>query len=472
MLLLLAGYFAILLLIGYFTGKNSNNDTFFLGNRQAPWRIVAFGMIGASISGITYVSVPGMVRENSMSYLQMVLGFSAGYFVIAYILLPVYYKLNLTSIYSYLNKRLGSNASKTGAWLFIISRTVGSAAKLYIVILILQRFIFDEYHIPFLLTTTILTFLILCYTIKSGIKTIIWTDAVHTLLLLGSLALIIGQTMSVLQLDLAGVVDVIHTNPSSQIFVFDDWHSKQNFFKQFFSGIFITIVMTGLDQDMMQKNLSCRNLRESQKNMKWYGMAFIPVNFLFLCLGILLLILSEKQGVMLPVISDEILPSLAATGHLGNTALILFMLGITSATFSSADSALTALTTSFCIDILGIEKEKVKRAKTIRILTHIGISIVFVLTIALFKMFENQSILDTLYTITSYTYGPLLGLFAFGLFTRRKVNPAAVPVICIAAPVICYTANYLTSHYLGYHFGYELLMLNGALTFGGLWIKN
>ena len=468
-LLIIIFYFSILLVIGYFTGKNSSNDSFFLGNRKSPWYLVAFGMIGSSISGVTYVSVPGMVKGIDMTYMQTVFGFSVGYLVIAYILLPLYYKLKLISIYTYLDKRFGKSAYKTGAWFFLLSRTIGSAARLYIIVLILQSFFFDQYHIPFFVTTCILIGLILCYTLKSGVKTIIWTDAVQTLFLLGSLILIIWQMTSILGLDFQGTVDTIKSNEHARIFVFDDWHSKQNFFKQFISGIFITIVMTGLDQDMMQKNLSCRTLKDAKKNMCWYGFSFIPVNFLFLCLGILLLVFSVNENVALPDIGDKILPMLATGGYLGDIVVILFVLGITSASFSSADSALTALTTSFCIDILNIEKFDEKRSKRIRMQTHIYISILFVIIIYLFKVANNQSIIDAIYVVASYTYGPLLGLFSFGLFTKKQINAKSIPYVCIVSPIICFIADHLIFHFTGYKFGYEMLMINGGLTMLGLW---
>ncbi len=468
-ILILVIYFVVLLLIAHFTSKNSNNDTFFLGNRKSKWYIVAFGMIGSSISGVTFVSVPGMVGSINMNYMQTVMGFSLGYFVIAHVLLPLYYRLNLTSIYTYLEKRFGKSAYKTGASFFLLSRTIGSAARLYIVVLILQTYFFDKYNVPFLLTTCLIIGLIWAYTFKSGVKTIIWTDALQTVFLLSALILIIWQTASALNLDFSGMVNAIKSNEHARIFVFDDWKSKQNFFKQFISGIFITIVMTGLDQDMMQKNLSCRNLKDAQKNMCWYGFSFIPVNFLFLCLGILLLIFTSQKGVPLPDVGDKILPMLATGGYLGDIVVILFMIGITAASFSSADSALTALTTSFCIDILDIHKYTPKLSKRIRMRTHFGISAMFVVIIYFFKLANNQSIIDAIYMVASYTYGPLLGLFALGLFTKIQLKSKPVPYICIASPIICFITDFLVFRYTGYKFGYEMLMINGLLTMVGLW---
>ena len=462
-------YFAMLLVIARITGKSGDNDTFFIGNRKSKWYIVAFGMIGSSISGVTFVSVPGMIRNIDMSYMQTVMGFAIGYLVIAYVLLPLYYKLNLTSIYTYLGKRFGNNAYKTGAWFFLLSRTIGSAARLYIVVLILQSCFFDRYGIPFLLTTSVLIGLIWAYTFKSGIKTIIWTDMIQTFFLLGALILIIWQTASALNLDFTGIIDTVKNNEHTKIFVFDDWRSKQYFFKQFISGIFITIVMTGLDQDMMQKNLSCRNLKDAQKNMRWYGFSFIPINFLFLCLGVLLLVFSSQAGIQLPDSGDAVLPMLATGGYLGDLVIILFMLGITAASFSCTDSALTALTTSFCIDILNIEKHAPKRSKKIRMQVHFWISVAFILIIWLFKVADSRSIIDAIYTVASYTYGPLLGLFAFGLFTKQQVKDKIVPYICMASPIICLIIYLLSNHFFKYKFGYELLMLNGIITMFGLW---
>jgi len=467
-LLIIVAYFLMLLVIGYFTSKDSNNDAFFRGNKKSPWYIVAIGMVGSSISGVTYISVPGMVRNIDMTYMQTVFGFFFGYLVIAHILLPVYYKLNLTSIYTYLRGRFGENSYKTGAWFFLLSRTVGAAARLYIVVVILQQLFFDTYTIPFWATTCVLIFLILCYTLKSGIKTIIWTDAVQTLFLIVSLILIIWQLTNALDFDFNTLTHTIRENKHARIFVFDDWHSKQHFLKQFLSGIFITIVMTGLDQDMMQKNLSIRTLKDAQKNMKWYGFAFIPVNLLFLSLGILLLVFAEHQGIVLPEVSDKILPTIAASGYIGDCVLVFFLLGITAASFSSVDSALTALTTSFCIDILDVEKLDANKSKKMRMKTHIAIAALFVIIILLFDLSKNQSIIDSIFVIASYTYGPLLGLFSFGLFTKKQIKDKYVAYSCIASPIICFLINEFSSNFLDYAFGYELLIINGMLTFLGL----
>ncbi len=468
-LLTIALYFGILLIIARITGrKGGSNAAFFKGENKSPWYIVSFGMIGASISGVTFVSVPGMVRGIDMTYMQTVFGFFFGYLIVAHVLLPLYYKLNLTSIYTYLGTRIGNRAYKTGASFFLLSRLIGAAAKLYLVCLILYTYVFQHWNVPFWSIAAVTVFLIWLYTKKSGIKTIIWTDTVLTFCLLAALILIIVETAQILHLDFGGVVSTIQHNEHFRIFEFSDWQSRQNFFKQFFSGIFIVIVMTGLDQDMMQKNLSCKNLKEAQKNMYCYGFSFIPVNFLFLCLGILLLVLGQSMNLTLPTLADDILPMFAAQGYLGPSVLILFSIGIIAASFSSSDSALTSLTTSFCVDILGIGKESEEVATKKRRRVHFGMSVALVLVIIIFQIVNNKSVIDAIYTIASYTYGPLLGLFAFGLFTRLQPRDKYVPYVAVASPVICYTISSLVEQQTGYKFGYEMLMFNGALTFAGL----
>ncbi|MDO4756105.1 MAG: sodium:solute symporter [Parabacteroides sp.] len=467
-LLTIIVYFSLLMVVSRLTSRNANNDAFFRGNRKSPWYVVAFGMVGASLSGVTFVSVPGMVRGIDMTYMQTCLGFFFGYLIIAHVLLPLYYKLNLTTIYSYLNERIGRYSYKTGASFFLLSKIIGAAARLYLVCLILQHYVFDALHVPFALTVIGIVILIWLYTRKSGIKTIVWTDSFQTLCLLAALGLIFFQVGSQMNLDLGGMVKTIADSEYSRIFVFDDWHSKQNFFKQFISGIFITIVMTGLDQDMMQKNLSCKNLREAQKNMYSYGLSFVPVNFLFLSLGVLLLLLASQSGLVLPEKGDDILPFFAAEGRLGFATLVFFTIGIVAAAFSSADSALTALTTSFCIDILGIERNDVHDGEKKRKWVHFFISLVFIGIILLFKVANNDSIIDAIYMIASYTYGPLLGLFLFGLFTKMRPRDKFVPYIAIASPFICFAIDQIVSRSTGYQFGYEMLMFNGLLTFIGL----
>ena len=462
-------YFGILLGISRITArKHSDNDAFFRGNRKSPWYIVSFGMIGASLSGVTFVSVPGMVKNIDMTYMQTCMGFFVGYLIIAHVLLPLYYRLNLTSIYTYLGQRIGRCSYKTGASFFLISKMLGAAARLYLVCIILQHYVFDAYNIPFAITAIGTVLLIWLYTHKSGIRTIVWTDSLQTLCLLLALGLILYNVADKLNLNMGGVIDTIKNSSESRIFVFDDWQSKQNFFKQFFSGIFITIVMTGLDQDMMQKNLSCRNLKEAQKNMYCYGISFVPVNLLFLSLGILLMVAATQMNIAIPPKGDDLLPMFAAGGHLGYAVLVFFTIGIIAAAFSSADSALAALTTSFCIDILNTDRYSEQKAVRIRKITHLGISIVFVACILVFEAIDSQSVIDTIYTLASYTYGPLLGLFCFGLFTKYKPRDKYVPYIAILSPVVCYMIDILTFNATGYKFGYEMLMFNGLLTFIGL----
>ena len=408
---IIAIYFGLLLLIAWITGrKSSGNEAFFIGNHSSPWYIVSIGMIGTSLSGVTFVSVPGMVRSIDMTYMQTVLGFFVGYVLIARILLPLYYNLRLTSIYTYLRDRIGSRGYKTGASFFLLSKLIGAAARLYLVVLILQHYVFDAWHIPFALTAVLSIFLVWLYTFRSGVKTI--------------------------------------------------------------SGIFLTIVMTGLDQDMMQKNLSCKSLKDAQKNMYTYGFAFTPVNFLFLTLGVLLLIVAEREQIALPVLSDDILPMFCTSGILGSSILIFFTVGIIAAAFSSADSALTALTTTFCVDILNVQEEDARKAKRMRLGVHLLMSVLFALIILVIKEVNNRSVIDAIYMIASYTYGPLLGLFVFGLFTKRLANDRIVPYLCIASPVICFLTDYAAKQMFGYTFGYEMLMFNGAITFAGLWFSS
>ena len=467
---IIAIYFGILLLIAWITGrKSTSNDAFFLGNRKSPWYIVSIGMIGTSLSGVTFVSVPGMVRSIDMTYMQTVFGFFFGYILIAKVLLPLYYKLKLTSIYSYLGDRIGKRSYKTGASFFLLSKIVGAAARLYLVVLILQHYVFSTWNIPFWVTVIISIFLVWLYTYRSGIKTIIWTDTLQALCLVAMLVVIIWKVKDAMELDMGGMVQTLTENPHFRIFEFNDWHSTQHFVKQFFSGIFITIVMTGLDQDMMQKNLSCKSLKDAQKHMYTYGFAFTPVNFLFLALGVLLLSLASQKNIELPALNDDILPMFCTSGILGHSILIFFTIGIIAAAFSSADSALTALTTSFCVDILGVEKEEANKAKRTRLMVHLLISALFAIIILIFKAVNSRSVIDAIYMIASYTYGPLLGLFVFGLFTKKQPRDKYVPYICILSPLICFATDYLVKQHTGYAFGYEMLMLNGAITFFGLW---
>lgn len=461
----LFAYFLILLFISHVTGRRADNSTFFSGNRRSPWYMVAFGMIGASISGVTFVSVPGMVLTSDMTYIQTCIGFIFGYFAVAFILLPVYYRLRLTTIYSYLDRRLGRQAYRTGAAFFILSKVVGSAVRFYVVCAILQRFVLDALGVPFVVTVVAMVGLIWLYTRRGGIKTLVWTDTFQTLCMFAALILIIYNVARHLGMSMGEAADMVAADSHSRIFVFDDWITKQNFWKQFLSGIFIVIVMTGLDQDMMQKNLTCKSLREAQKDMCTYGFAFVPANLLFLSLGVLLVALASKEGVALPTSGDELLPMFAATGQMGMAVVVLFTVGVVASSFSSADSALTALTTSCCVDLWSRpDDEKLRRR------VHFGVSAAFVVFILLFRSLNSTSVIDAIYVLCSYTYGPLLGLFAYGLLTRRGVSGRLVPWIAVASPVVCFAVDSLSKTVFGYTFGYELLMLNGLLTFAGLWI--
>lgn len=464
-LITVALYFCALFVMSRLTARRSSNDTFYRANRRSPWYMVAFGMVGASISGVTFVSVPGMVMNIQMTYVQTCLGFILGYFAVAFLLLPVYYKLNLTTIYTYLGQRLGLRSYKTGAWFFLVSKMTGAAVRFYVVCIILQRFVLDAYGVPFPLTVVVMVALIWFYTRRGGVKTLVWTDTFQTLCMFGALALIIVHVVGALGMTLPEALSAVAADSHSRMFVFDDWVSKQNFWKQFLSGVFIVIVMTGLDQDMMQKNLTCKTLRDAQKDMCTYGFAFVPANLLFMCLGVLLMLLAQRQGVALPQAGDELLPMFAATGRLGSVVVVLFTVGIVAASFSSADSALTSLTTSYCVDIRGRKDDERLRKRA-----HLGIAVVFALFILVFRVVNSTSVIDAIYILCSYTYGPLLGLFAYGLLTKRSVNDRVVPYVAVASPIVCYVLNDAVAHATGYQFGYELLMLNGALTFVGLWL--
>ena len=461
-LLIVLAYFIVLFGISHLTSRKANNDTFYRANRRAPWYMVAFGMIGASISGVTFVSVPGMVLTSQMTYLQMCLGFIVGYIVIAFVLLPLYYRLQLTSIYTYLGQRLGNRSYQTGAWFFLLSKMVGASVRFYVVCIILQQFVFDPAGIPFVFNVMGMVLLIWLYTRRGGIGTLVFTDTFQTLCLFTALVMIILEAMGHLHFSVGEAIDAIADSPMSRIFVFDDWVSPHNFWKQFLSGAFIAIVMTGLDQDMMQKNLTCKTLKDAQKDMCTYGVAFVPANLLFLALGILLTMVlgTSMKG-------DELLPTFVQgtpTLHPSLFTLHLFVLGIVAASFSSADSALTSLTTSYCVDIRLQPDNELLRKRM-----HIVMCFIFVIFILIFRAVNSTSLIDAVYILASYTYGPLLGLFTFGLFTRKQPCDRLVPYICIASPLICYTVDSIAQQLWDYHFGYELLMLNGLLTFLGLY---
>lgn len=472
-ILLVIGYFIVLVFIGRLTSKKGDNESFFTGNRKSPWYVVAFGMIGASLSGVTFISVPGWVGSSSFSYMQMVLGYVPGYLVIAFVLLPLYYRLNLTSIYTYLEQRFGRYAYKTGASFFLLSRIIGASFRLYLVAIVLQLAVFDKlgWDVPFAATVGITVLLIWLYTFRGGIKTIIWTDTLQTAFMLLSVGISVYAIANAMGLDAGALVTTIRESEYSQIFFFDDANDSKFFFKQFLAGMFITITMTGLDQDMMQKNLTCKSLKDAQKNMITFSLVLVFVNLAFLSLGALLHIYSNSQGIDIPVKSDELYPMLAVDGYLGVSVGLLFVLGLIAAAYSSADSALTALTTSFSIDILEVDKKNEKIARKTRQKVHIAMSVVLVVVILIFRMINNDSVIAQLFTAAGYTYGPLLGLYAFGLFTRRSVKDRYVPIVAILSPIISFVLDFWSADLFGgYDIGFEILIINGAITFFGLWL--
>ena len=465
-LIIILAYFAILFGISRLTSKKADNSTFYRANRRAPWYMVAFGMIGASISGVTFVSVPGMVLTSQMTYLQMCLGFIVGYLVIAFVLLPLYYRLNVTTIYTYLGQRLGQRSYLTGASFFLLSKMTGAAVRFYVVCIILQQFVFSPAGIPFAVNVVVMVLLIWLYTRRGGIGTLVFTDSFQTLCLFTALILIILSVIDQMHLSVSEAITTIANSEMSRVFVFDDWMSPHNFWKQFLSGVFVAIVMTGLDQDMMQKNLTCKTLRDAQKDMCTYGMAFVPANLLFLALGILLAILAGGEVTMK---GDALLPTYIQSCSdlsplIAHLLPLFFAIGIVAASFSSADSALTSLTTCFCVDICRQPDNEALRKKM-----HVVMCGFFMLFILLFRQLNSTSLIDAIYILASYTYGPLLGLFVFGLFTKKQPNDRLVPYICIVSPLLCYALDMVAQRLWDYHFGYELLMLNGLLTFVGLY---
>ena len=467
-ILLIVAYFSVLILISYLTGKSADNRTFFKANNSSPWYLVAFGMIGASLSGVTFISVPGWVEGQNMSYFQMVLGYVVGYAVIGLVLLPLYYRLNLTSIYTYLEDRFGKYSYKTGASFFLLSRTIGAAFRLFLVANVLQIILFDAYGIPFWITVSITILLIWLYTFKGGIKTIVWTDTLQTLFMLIAVGVCIYTISD--EMEISNIFSYVADSELSKTFFFDDVNAGNYFWKRFLAGAFVAIVMTGLDQDMMQKNLTCRNLKDAQKNMFWFTIVLVIVNFFFLALGVLLTDYAQQNGI--DAHKDQLFPIIATKGNLGLATAIFFLLGLIAAAYSSADSALTSLTTSFSIDILEIDKKKDKKEQEkTRKKIHILFSFILIATILVFKYFiADESVIAKIFTFANYTYGPLLGLYAFGLFTKLKVKDKMVPFICLVSPFLTFSINYLALEYIGFDFGFSLLILNGLVTFIGLYI--
>ncbi len=464
-------YTLLLFLITFLTARKANNESFYIGNKTSPWYVVAYGMIGASLSGVTFMSVPGWVGSSQFSYFMIVVGYLFGYIIIANVLLPMYYRLNLTSIYSYLEQRFGFWSYKTGAFYFLLSRVLGASLRMFLVIYVLQHFVFDAWGFPFWLTVVIFIALIILYTFKGGIKTIIWTDTLQTTFMLLAVVISVILITKDLHFSFSELVSKIFNSDYSKVIV-TDWAPKNNFVKQFFSGMFITIVMTGLDQEMMQKNLSCRNIRDAKKNMMSFSFIIVVVNFMFLFLGAALFTYANAKGIDLTKLAstDDIFPTITLQ-YLGPLAGLVFFIGLISAAYPSADGALTALTTSFCIDFLGVQKKThltEKKKTNIRYLVHIGFALTMLVVVIVFRFFYDKALIDKLFTIAGYTYGPLLGLYAFGLFTRFKVKDKWVPLVAILSPIICYVLSDNSAAWFGYKFGFELLILNGLLTFIGL----
>ena len=461
------GYFLVLIFISWLTSRKADTQAFFTANRKSPWYLVAFGMVGATLSGVTFISVPGEVGNSAFSYLQFVLGNLVGYWLVAGILLPLYYRLNLVSIYSFLDDRFGPRSYKTGSFFFLISKLIGAAFRLFLVAGVLQIAFFDAFNIPFSLTVIVTIALIWVYTFKGGIKTIVWTDTLQTLFLVSAVIFTIVAISRSLDLSLSGLVKTITEDSNSQLF-FWDWRSGNNFFKQFVSGMFITIVMVGMDQDMMQKNLTCKNKWEAQKNMLVFSMSFLFTVVLFLSLGVMLYIFAREHGISIPENTDDLYPMLALK-YFGLPVGIAFLLGITAAAYSSADSALTALTTSFTVDFLNIHKYPEEKKRRMKMLSHLMFSVLLIAVILIFDAINNQSIVVAVFTVAGYTYGPILGLFLFGMYSKRKVKDKWVPYIGIFAPVLCYfISSYSEVLFNGYQFGFELLILNGVITMLGL----
>ena len=470
-------YTCLLFLVTWLTSRKASNDAYFRGNRKSPWYVVAYGMIGASLSGVTFMSVPGGVYSGQFTYLPLVLGYILGYLAIAYVLLPLYYKLNLTSIYSYLGDRIGSVSERTGSLFFIISRLLGSALRMYLVVFVLYEFMFKTWGVPFWIPALVFIIIILIYTFRGGIKTVIWTDTLQTTFLLLAAVVTLVFILKDFDISFVGLVSQLVDSGSTRVFD-TDWHSNKFYLKQILSGAFITITMTGLDQDMMQKNLTCKTLRDAQKNMITFSLSLVVVNVLFLFLGGALVYYAQQTGFALPlneagvVVNDKIFPSVAFS--LSTFTSVVFVIGLVAAGYSSADGTLTALTTTFYYDFMHLDKtsryteqQKVRFRKLI----HVSFAVLYLLIIIAFKPFHNQSLIDTIFDVAGYTYGPLLGLYAFGLFTRYKVNDRYVPVVAILSPVICYILKLYSQEWLwGYQFGFEIILLNGLLTCLGLFI--
>ncbi|GAE22562.1 sodium:solute symporter [Bacteroides pyogenes] len=464
----IAVYFIVLFAISYVTGKKADNAGFFTGNRQSSWYVVAFAMIGASISGVTYISVPGMVAGSGFGYLQMVMGFIVGQLVIAYVLVPLFYKMNLVSIYEYLENRFGMRSYRTGAWFFFVSKMLGASVRLFLVCLTLQLLVFDPLRLPFLLNVTITVLLVWLYTFRGGVKSLIWTDSFKTLCLVVSVGLTIYYITGELRLSFGEMLGAIADSDMSRLFFFDDVNDRQFFFKQFLAGIFTTIAISGLDQDMMQRNLSCKNSKDSQKNMVVSICLQFVVILMFLMLGVMLYLFAADQGVTVEK-GDELFPMIATGDYFPVFVGVLFIIGLVSSAYSAAGSALTALTTSFTIDILGAKGKSDEALTSTRKRVHVAMAVLMGVTIFVFNSLNNTSVIDAVYTLASYTYGPILGLFAFGIFTKRQVRDRYIPLVAIVSPLLCLVLQLNSEAWFGgYRFSYELLLFNAFFTFLGL----
>lgn len=466
---IISAYFAVLIGIAYITSRHADTNDFFTANKQAPWYLVAFGMIGASISGVTFISVPGAVGSSQFAYFQIVLGYLAGYVVVATVLMPLYYRLNLVSIYTYLEQRFGFWSYKTGAGFFLLSRTLGAAIRLYLTATVLQALIYTPLGVPFVVNVFITIALIWVYTFKGGIKTIIWTDTFQTVFLVSAVAISVVLITHELGWDFTQLVENVQQSPYSQIFFWEDYKAKNHFLKYFFAGMFITITMTGLDQDLMQKNLTCKNIGEAQKNMFWFSVVLVIVNLLFLTLGALLYLYAQAKQIPLPAKSDELYP-LLATQYLGGITGVFFLLGITASSYASADSALASLTTSFCIDFLEFKRRPEPEKQRLKTWVHIGFSILLLIIILICNWLNSKAVIDAVLTVASYTYGPLLGMYAFGLFTKWTVKDRLVLPICLLSPLLSWAVSFAVPQLTGgFQIGNELVLVNGCFTFLGLW---
>ena len=467
----IAGYFLILYTVSYIAGKKSDNQGFFVGNRKSSWFVVAFAMIGSSISGVTFVSVPGMVGTANFSYLQMALGFVVGQFIIAFLLIPLFYRMNLVSIYSYLENRFGDSSHKTGAWFFFISKMLGASVRLFVVCLTLQLLVFDSLGLPFMLNVICTVALVWLYTFRSGVKSLVWTDSLKTICLILSVCLCIYFISSDLQLNLSELIHSVMDSELSRTFFFDDMNDRRYFFKQFLGGIFTMIAMTGLDQDFMQRNLSCKNANDSQKNIIISSLMQLFINLLFLVLGVILYLFTTRNGIQNPEKSDELFPMIATGQYFPIGVGILFIVGLISSAYATAGSALTALTTSFTIDILGTEGKSEEKVSKVRKRVHFGMAIAMGVVVFVFGILNNTTVINAVYTLAGYTYGPILGMFAFGIFMKHRIRDKYLPIVAILSPIVCYVIQHYSERWFnGYQISYELLLINALFTFMGLWI--